>query len=290
MNDPGAATPIANRIYAWAVFIFLAIAMFAMIAFLPRSREVKAASESPDGFNIASVTVLRTGVARAINLAAMGCFVALVVINVRSRRRRAHTQARVAAVAVLLGAVAPIISFLRDPAPWQIFDEARAEDGTNYCFAESHFLQGQTLILARVKEEAMFTRTVEVIVVTNGDSPRSYLLLVRPASAADGYGQVHLTESGWVLGLRSANQCYFAFDRRTGRRYGHGAVERLSPFLALGGADEPLESDVSTVKSALTEGTQGEGAPSEEAISDGLDHSNPRVREVAAQLLDAMRR
>jgi hypothetical protein len=136
-----------------------------------------------------------------------------------------------------------------------------------------------------VKSETAFTLTVHPLAVTQGDSPRSYLRVVRPAGCVDGYGQVLLTDTGWVLGLRSDNRCFFAYDRNTGQAHGYGGIEQLSPFLALTDTDELHEPDVVRVAETMAKMNQM-GAPTPEALRGALEHKNPHVRRAAAQLLN----
>jgi len=98
--------PFRPRWAMLAVCVVFAVATFAVIAFLPRSRMVHAVPDTPDGLNIASVTVLRPEVGQAIDLAGLGWFVVLVALTVRGLSRRAYARAGVAAVAALLGPVA----------------------------------------------------------------------------------------------------------------------------------------------------------------------------------------
>ncbi len=266
-----------------AVAVGFAVVTWALIAFLPWSWVVYAAPDAELRHQLVSVTVLRPEVCEAMNIAGLGCFITLVVLAISNAIRRDTNRAAVAVGVAVLGPVAAVVSFVREPAPWRIYGEARAEDGTTYCFAESSFLQGQMLILARVRTETVFTRTLDPLTTTNGDIPRSYLRIVRPAGCTDGYGQVRLTESGWVLGLRSDNRCFFAYDRNTGQVHGNTAVEQLSPFLALTDTDELHEPDVASIASAMAKSQRGALTP--EALREALGHTNPHVREAAAQLL-----
>jgi hypothetical protein len=268
---------------SWSMLVVcLAVAWFAIIAFVPRSWVTKATRSTPDGYDIASITILRADVGKVIDLVGLAWFIALVVLALYSLYRRLYARGSAMASAALLGIMSPVVSFINDPAPWQIYGAVRDADGTLYCFAESSFLQGQMLTLARLQDEATFTRTLQPLVVTNGDNPRSFLLVVRPSGSSQGYGQVLLTESGWVLGLRHESRCYVAYNRVTKEIFGHDTVERLSPFMLLGTDDVPSESDVATIEEALI--TSRRGAPTTDAIREGLTHPNPLVRVLASRL------
>jgi hypothetical protein len=266
---------------AFAAIVLISLASFATIAFLPTS-SVHAGAEEP---GVTTVILLQPTLAEINGRIALGGAGALLLIGLICVIRQAGVFALVALLSVLLCPLAGIIAFVRDPAPWRIYNELEAPDGTVYCFAESSFLQGQTLMLGRVRDETLFTRTIDALVVTNGDNPRSFLRIVRPLGAEDKYGQLYMTDDHWLLGLRSENRCFFAYDLKAEKAYGREAIEKLSPFLALGKSTLPHEPDVAAVLAMGIEGTLV-GAPTREAIEQSLAHPNPRVRKIAAKLLE----
>jgi len=264
------------------VALAVSLSTFAVIAFLPQAW-VARDEDRPDA-PIKSITLLHPSLARLLGGVGLGCLCVLLALGLFSVFRRAIAMALVVFLGALLCPMAGLVSFVRTPAPWQIQNELEAPDGSVYCFAESSFLQGQTLMLARVREKALLTCTIEPLVITNGDNPRSYLRIVRPSGAADTYGQLYLTEDNWLLGLRTDNRFFFAYDLKAAQPYGHGAVEKLSPFLGLGEATVPHEPDVASL---LAVGVEREkGAPTRAAVLQGLSHPNPRVRAVASELLE----
>ena len=271
----------------WISWIVLAISVadFSVIALLPQSRETYNPS-NPDAHELQAITVIRPAIFRCLGDVGLSGFFALLLLAAIGVYRRTYEFAVVLVCAACLGPVALLTAFIRDPAPWAIQNAIRASDGTSYCFAESSFLQGQRLVLAQVREETFWTQTLDVLVWTPGDSPRSYLRIVRPAGAEETYGQLYLND-GMLIGLRSENRCFFAYDIRTGRAYGYGAVEELSPFLALDQDSEPHEPDVAML---LTKSAKPDkGYPTAAALRTGLEHPNPRVRAIASQLLEAHR-
>lgn len=278
------ARPVRARWVTPVVFGFV-IAVWSVYGFLPRSWAVYSVPDAELRQHLVSVTVLRPEVCAAMNIAGLGCLISLGVLFVWCLFRRAGVQAALAVCVAGLGPVAVVVALIVDSAQWQIHGEARTADGTTYCYAESSgYLHADTLILTRVQSETLFTRTLDPLVATQGDSPRSFLRIVRPAGCADEYGQVRLTESGWVLGLRSENRCFFAYDRNTGQAHGYGAVEQLSPFVELTDTDEMHEPDVASIASAMAARRQM-GAPTKDALREALGHANPHVRKAAAQLL-----
>jgi len=267
---------------ALAVAVALSLGIFALTGFLPQHWVVYNGKAWPDT-NIDSVTLLQPTFQRLLSLVGLLCLVALLALAVIGLYRRNVAMPLIALLAAFLCPVAGLTHFVRNLVPWQIHSELRADDGTIYYFAESSFLQGQTLMLARLREETLFTRTMDALVVTNGDNPRSYLRIIRPAEAEDKYGQLYLTEDHWLLGLRTENRCFFAYDLGAGKPYGHGAVEELSPFLAIGNQTLLHKPDVASL---LAVGIEGErGAPTRAAVKQSLAHPNKEVRAVALQLL-----
>lgn len=276
----------SSRYIALGLTVAVSVSVFAVIAFLPLKWVVHN-QNLEKSFNIESVTVLQPMVTWLLSLASLGCFCGLLVFGVLGIYRRAIATTLVAFLTALLCPFACCTSFVRNLPQWVVHNELKASDGSIYYFAESSFLQGQILMLARLREQTTFTRTFEPLVVTNGDHPRSYLRIVRPAGAENTVGQLYLTDGNWLLGLGSANECYFAYDLGAKRAYGHGDVEALSPFLALGNATEPHEPDVVWL---LNAGNQAQlGFPKRESIQQGLKHPNPRVREIASKLLGEKR-
>ena len=132
----------------------------------------------------------------------------------------------------------------------------------------------------RFRDGGLFYCHHDVLVRTNGDSPRSYLRIVYPAGQPMVPGRVFLVD-GWLIALRNdSNHVYMAYDLRTDRAYGFGEIEKLSPFLALGEDDEldPLDCAGFLGESAAPD----KGYPTTDAIRTGLHHKNARVRAFAA--------
>lgn len=266
----------------------LSVFLFVIFAFMPRHWETTRATPRPDGHHVDAITVLQPWFTNLFNLIWLGCLTGLLALGVTCAIRRFLVLAVAAFAAALLGPFACVVSFAHDPAPWQIHNELKASDGATFCFAESSFLQGQRMVLGRLSTYTNFTRTFEALVVTNGDNPRSYLRIVRPAGATDEYGQLILTQDNWLLGMRSENRCFFAYDLGGSRAYGHGDVETLSPFMPLDKDAAPDEDDVALLKQAWIAGELGSPTPA--AVRGGLDHPNSRVRTIASELLNIQRK
>ena len=130
----------------------------------------------------------------------------------------------------------------------------------------------------------------EVLGATNGDSPRSWMMVVRPSSfkmpaKSDPYGMIAFSPDGKVLGLRYSNHCYMMWDASESRFYGHGDIETISPFVLIRYEDDLYEPDVESLLKLLREREAGPGVPSRETLTEALDHKNPNVRGLTRDIL-----
>jgi hypothetical protein len=107
-----------------------------------------------------------------------------------------------------------------------------------------------------------------------------------PASEFHGYGQLYLTEQQMLVGVRHDNQCYLVYDLPNEKFIGHGDIEAISPFICLNATDTLNPEDIAAIHKTLVQETPGTpGYPHRDAIASGLEHPNPRVKELATQLL-----
>jgi hypothetical protein len=192
---------------------------------------------------------------------------------------------------VFLALAGPFAAVAMDPwvhaSTWTDHGRVTTPDGETYVFMDSSFLQGQTMAIARLRHEDATRRVVETLGTTNGDSPRSWASVIRPGDSPDGYGQLYRSGCGLIVGLRSDNHAYLAYDPVGHRFYGHGAIESLSPFLLLGAGDSLNQKDVAALRQLLRERpAAGPGTPSEAALRDGLEHPNQEVRALASELIE----
>ena len=239
--------------------------------------------DAEEHYKLVSVKIMRTEWWLVLLFGVPTAFVTMFALGVFGARRRRKAMSLTALGALGLCMIAPFVAFIRNPAPWGVGPEVTDGSGRRYQFGESSFLQGQTLALMRFREGGIFYRYHDVLVETNGDSPRSYLRIVYPAGQHKVPGRVFLVD-GWLIALRNdSNHAYMAYDLRTERAYGFGEIEKLSPFLALGEDDEldPLDCAGFLGESAAP----AKGYPTTDAIRTGLHHKNARVRAFAAEWL-----
>ncbi len=184
---------------------------------------------------------------------------------------------------------AALYRFFAGIAPWIPCSTEVGPDGQTYTFLYSSFMQGQTIALGRGERTGLLYTAYDILGDTNGDSPRSYALIVRPAERVRNfYGMLEQTDDGLLLGLRYDNHCYFAYDVNADRFTGREGIEGLSPFVLIGPESKLYDGDVESLI---------EGRPSFEwqadvrpRLEEARQNANAQVRDVAAQALAALDR
>ncbi len=173
--------------------------------------------------------------------------------------------------------------FISNPAPWTYYGTVTDMNKTVYYFLDSSFLQGQTMVIGRLKRRSLFLDRFDVLAETNGDSPRRYLHIVRPDKTQDSYGQLYLTRKNWLVAMRYDNKMYMAYDLNSGKPYVRDDVMALSPFIMID-PDTPLNNND---RRQILEIGAGEevGQPRKETIVQALTNENPGVRDLAKKLL-----
>lgn len=142
------------------------------------------------------------------------------------------------------------------------------------------------MALAMVKKDNFLFTRMKVLGTNNGDSPRSWASVIRPAYHQETYGQLYLTDQQMLVGVRSGNKCYLAYDVSSGKFYGHGEIETVSPFISLGKNDALDLDDIDTIRKRIKEQEPGTaGHPRTDSLKIGRMHPNPIVKEVAENLL-----
>jgi hypothetical protein len=197
--------------------------------------------------------------------------------------------------------IAHVVSNL---GPWTTHGEITTEDGRTFVFCDSSFLQGQVMAIAEIVAKDSLKTTYRVLVDNNGDSPRSWASVVRPAGALDEYGQLYLN-NGLLIGVRYDNKCFLAYDIAKSKPYGHGDVELLSPFVCLSASDVLNEVDVQRTCERIQEqatfceasadirhaqsfvnGEPIPGCPSPTLLRDAVATKPPPVASAATVMLD----
>ncbi|MCA9449937.1 MAG: hypothetical protein KC931_22640, partial [Candidatus Omnitrophica bacterium] len=175
--------------------------------------------------------------------------------------------------------------------PWTIEAESKGPNGEAYYFLDTSFLQGQTMALAKSDRISWWKQEFEVLGCNNGDSPRSWASVIRPAGApAEDYGQLYWSPEDVLVGIRYDQKCFLAYDLPRDRFIGHDDVEELSPFILLGPDTVPHEPDVQAIREEIARVPEGgylypPGRPHIDSVTPELNHPNPIVRELAAEFL-----
>ena len=180
--------------------------------------------------------------------------------------------------------------------PWTLHGEVVASDGTKYVFMDRSFMQGQTMALGRYAGVGLLYQHFDVLGTTQGDSPRSWASIVRPAEDVNaGYGQLYLSDASMLAGVRYDNHCFFAYDLNSHQFHGWDTAREISPFVLIGPGTPMHRPDASRIKDHMTktigarsggiELSACNGVPSRKSLVDAQGHADPAVRELAAELL-----
>lgn len=256
---------------------------------LPNSWETHRAFSSNDYTTHDTITILSPVVMYTSFYGLAGGAVLLFVMGIVSFRRhwlRYPVFALLLAIcafpmAVLFHAVINLDS-------WTTHGRITTDDGATYVFCDSSFLQGQLMALTHVESESWWGSRYKVLGTTNGDSPRSWASVIRPAGAENHYGQLYLTGDHRLVGLRGGNHCYLVYDLAANKSWNHDEVKTTSPFICLAADDELHEADVETMRKTIGERQPGQsGYPVRRTlVTAAAEQENRRAREVAAELLE----
>ncbi len=201
---------------------------------------------------------------------------------------------------------------VRNLAPWRLGQSVSDHRGTQYVYAESSFLQGQRLSIARVQSKNLFWTQIQILGTTNGDSPRIWASVLRPELAAgdapdsrNGYGQLYCTDTNIVLGFRYGTMCYMMFDTNTGTFTGNGFdqmdtsasdISEVHPFICLAPGDQFRQEDLNELLSRIDEAhlclspdrsdvPEVSGVPRRHIIEPFLEDPNPAIADAADQII-----
>lgn len=201
-------------------------------------------------------------------------------------RRRLLLAAVFVTLAAILQTITLVVWGLSGWGDWEAY-ERRTIDGAELAYLEAGRFMDQGIALAVVTDKNAWRTRYRVIGYTRGDHPREWLSVVRPTPIDDRLGGLTVSADGkTVVGTRYDNHAFFAYDVATGKFVGEDIV-RLSPFLLLGPDEIPSDDDAQRVLARIRETKYPEGRPSRASLVAALDHPNPRVRVMAAQMVAA---
>lgn len=169
-------------------------------------------------------------------------------------------------------------------------DEISLPDGRSYCMTSSSYLIGDTLTIGRSGANYGLFRDMNALGNVGTDSPIPWATVIRPAGIDDdAFAQLHMSESGLLVGFACSCECYLAYDTAEDRFYGLDDAEHISPFVLIGPATKMHQGDVEDLLQREKTGPQEAPAPgctTDESLTEALDHPNPAVRDLARQVLD----
>jgi hypothetical protein len=259
-----------------SLFLFLNIfsAMCATIFFLPKTWAIP----SPANYDIGRIVILpHYNILIIVSVLAAAALLALAITSLRVK----DVPFRVALwlLPLVLFPASLARATFANLAPWETMGRAQDHFGNTYYFLESSFLQGDTLAVARHQSHSFFKDEYEVLVTTNGDWPRNYLDIVRPVNVPNGYGTILISKNTWLVGLRSDNEMYLAYNLTSKTAYAGPRLYTLSPFLLI---DEQTEMNPTDVQQVLKRGVgNATGQARLLPIMADYRHPNPKVAILA---------
>ncbi len=238
-------------------------------------------------FSHDTITILSPFVSSILSWGSITVAACLLILSIRSKRwPRIEFPIVALLIAVVAFPCAGIAHIFSNLAPWTLHGRVTDSDGESYVFCDSSFLQGQLMAIGSIETENLLATEIKVLGVTNGDSPRSWASVIRPANPQNTYGQLYLTDQQMLVGIRYGNHCFLAYDLVSKKFYGHGDIKKASPFICLNADDELHVADLETIRKLIKESTADmNGYPHRDALESSIRHRNPRVRAVAESLL-----
>ncbi|MDX2200316.1 MAG: hypothetical protein SF069_15255 [Phycisphaerae bacterium] len=287
------------RTHLTIILYFAALIWFAFFALFETSGATSNSALGPD-----RITRIDDRITNAVNISTLSIAAGLFFLSCASFFRR---WLRWPIIGLLISVVAfPLSAFLNwgaNLAPWTIHGQVQTTSGKQYAFCDSSFLQGQAMAIAEVERVAWHSTTYRVLVATNGDDPRSWTSIIRPAGSPDSYGQLYLCNN-FLIGVRYENRCFLAYDLQKNQPHGRRGIESLPPFICLQPTDEPNPADIDRTCKQVADraaycmdsrdfdaavrfvnGEATRGCPSLSSIQDAAATGPPNIAAAAAPLL-----
>jgi hypothetical protein len=276
-----------NSKILWAIYLLCGIAFFVytQISISWSQHDTTMSHE------IESITIMQRWLIKTISWIPVVPAGVLLLITIWPTRAIPEGYRWVAFLYAVLGFIGScLMHAMHNLAPWTEHGRIQDAQGNVYVFCDQSFLQGQTMALTKQIGATDYTTTYKMLGTTNGDSPRSFLTIVRPSNSTESYGQLYLANNQWLLGVRYDNHCFLVYDLVNQKFYGHGDIENLSPFLALRATQNWNQADVAKIEKLLKEASSfNDGRPKQESLEQGLQHPNPELRKLAAEWLELLK-
>jgi len=278
---------------AWVVY-GLSLVTFLSLAFIPLSWVTY------DHWQLQTITTVNPFLIRTHLILAFSCFALLLLFGLLGLTMKKFPAPWVALLIAIVGFPASCGKYAIDNlAPWTTEAEIRSPDNRAYYFMDSSFLQGQTLAITRLKEQTWLTRQMEVLGTTNGDNPRSWASVIRPAGTPDpDYGQLYVSsDKTMVIGIRTGFKCYMSYNFQSNHFRGNSEKETddikgISPFILIGRDTEMNPADVKGVVDLInshTTNNNDNGYPRLNVLEADLNHPNIKVRSLAKEFIEIIK-
>jgi hypothetical protein len=268
-----------RRVLAWALYI-VAIPLLIGLALTPLSREIVDTSGA-----VTEIKLTNPRVFNGLMLYSLFCFFALLIVSLVGFAKKTVPLPGLALALALLGfPLALGSSLFQNRSGWMGLYEATTPSGQTYVLAAS--LAQNRIALAHVGEQSWRQRHLQIIGQCSAEASDNHVLLIR-ADKTSQAGQLILVNDT-LIGLPHDNHCYLAYDLSNETFYSDQTILSLSPYLCLGPDDTPLENDVQGLTRALQE-TDADSLIWQ-TVEAGLTHTNPKVREIAEELLKIQNR
>lgn len=289
------------RHWLWSVLAYGgAVALFLLYGNLEVSRSIYG-----DDFQLSAIERLHPWVGGLVAWSALGaCLLLLAIVSLSFKTKWLRWPPLGLLIGFALYPYCVIQHTVTNLGPWTIHGDLTTDDGRTFVFCDSSFLQGQVMAIAEIAGRDALKTTYRVLVDNNGDSPRSWASVIRTEGASDKYGQLYFKD-GLLIGVRYENRCYLAYDLAKRKRYGHGDVETLSPFVCLSDSDVLNRADVQRTCERIKEqasfceasadirhaqsfvnGETFPGCPSPKSLRDAVATKPAPVASAAALILD----
>lgn len=184
---------------------------------------------------------------------------------------------------------------------WTEQTEILGPDGYTYSFMNKSALMSHTLMLVRERDGV--PDSYEELGLVSGDSSLNWASVIRPANPPKyRFGQLLISGDNVIVGMGSANRCYFAYDIGSHEFYGDDAVENLSPFILIESQTalhkpDTLTTILETVKNSHSWNERkgmlpdrkrrySRGCPNPQVLNEGLKHPNREVQKLSKWLLE----
>jgi hypothetical protein len=235
-NPKSAKTSLVIAVVVYGV----TLGLYVLYGLLPETRDPIAI-----GATQGEIAVLHPWVLAGIGWSTAFAALASLLLSILLLRRSMPLLAACGIVVAVGGYPASLVlHVIANLGGWTRHGVVTSASGDRYVFWDSSFLQGQRMAIGRRRGSDSWWTFYQVLVTTNGDSPRSCASLVRPAGSTDEYGQLYLTPDNLVVGVRYDNHCFLAYGIDDGKAYDRESIETLSPFVCLAADSEILTSDV----------------------------------------------